>query len=49
MAKYDVKYNPSKTPITGATQVGNLAVAIGSVDYTTGGYRYNNIFRREKN
>jgi len=38
MAKYDVKYNPSKTPITGATQIGNLAVATGDVDYTTGGW-----------
>jgi hypothetical protein len=38
MAIYDVKYNPSLTPIAGATQMGTLAVAIGSVDYTTGGW-----------
>jgi hypothetical protein len=38
MAIYDVKYNPSGEPITGATQMGLLAVAIGSVDYSTGGW-----------
>ena len=38
MAIYSVKYNPSLTYIPGATQVGNLAVAIGDVDYSTGGW-----------
>ena len=38
MAIYAVKYNPSLTYIPGATQVGNLAVAIGDVDYSTGGW-----------
>ena len=38
MAIYDVKYNPSGAYIPGATQVGTLAVAIGSVDYSTGGW-----------
>ena len=38
MAIYAVKYNPSGTYIPGATQVGTLAVAIGDVDYTTGGW-----------
>ena len=38
MAIYAVKYNPSLTYIPGATQVGTLAVAIGDVDYTTGGW-----------
>ena len=38
MAIYDVKYNPSGAYIPGATQVGTLAVAIGQVDYSTGGW-----------
>lgn len=38
MAIYAVKYNPSKEYIPGATQVGTLAVAIGDVDYSTGGW-----------
>ena len=38
MAVYAVKYNPSLTYIPGATQVGTLAVAIGDVDYSTGGW-----------
>lgn len=38
MAKYDVKYNPSREYIPGATQMGNIAVAIGKVDYSTGGW-----------
>ena len=38
MAVYAVKYNPSGAYIPGATQVGTLAVAIGDVDYTTGGW-----------
>ena len=38
MAIYAVKYNPSLTYIPGATQVGTLAVAIGDVDYSTGGW-----------
>jgi hypothetical protein len=38
MAIYAVKYNPSGEYIPGATQVGTLAVAIGDVDYTTGGW-----------
>ena len=38
MAKYDVKYNPSLTPIPGTTQLGYVAVATGQVDYTTGGW-----------
>jgi hypothetical protein len=38
MARYDVKYNPSAAYIPGATQVGTLAVAIGPVDYSTGGW-----------
>lgn len=38
MAIYPVKYNPFLTYIPGATQVGNLAVAIGDVDYSTGGW-----------
>ena len=38
MAIYAVKYNPVLTYIPGATQVGNLAVAIGDVDYSTGGW-----------
>jgi hypothetical protein len=38
MAIYDVKYNPSLAYIPGATQIGTLAVAIGQVDYSTGGW-----------
>jgi hypothetical protein len=38
MAIYAVKYNPSGNYIPGATQVGTLAVAIGDVDYSTGGW-----------
>jgi hypothetical protein len=38
MAIYAVKYNPSGEYIPGATQIGTLAVAIGEVDYTTGGW-----------
>jgi hypothetical protein len=38
MAVYAVKYNPSGAYIPGATQVGTLAVAIGDVDYSTGGW-----------
>ena len=38
MAVYAVKYNPSGNYIPGATQVGTLAVAIGDVDYSTGGW-----------